>query len=264
MICSAIILSTGCAKKSSSEKETELSTTTNNSSPLVPTYSYQILNTWPHDTNAFTQGLVFLDGDLLESTGLNGQSSLRRVELKTGRILKKVDVPEQYFAEGLAVLNGKAYQLTWQNHKGFVYDLETFRLEKEFTYDGEGWGLTTDGQSLIMSDGTQNLRFLNPTNFTVTKTIAVSYNGQSLINLNELEFVKGEIFANIWQTFYVVRIDPNSGKVLGLINFNGILNPADYHPRIDVMNGIAYDPKGDRLFVTGKNWPKLFEVRLNP
>jgi glutamine cyclotransferase len=179
-------------------------------------------------------------------------------------VLKNIDVPSEYFAEGLAALNGKLFQLTWQNHKAFVYDLTTFHLEKEFVYEGEGWGLTTDGQSLVMSDGTQNLRFLDATNFTVKKTIGVYHNGQPVTHLNELEFIKGEIFANVWQTFYVVRIDPESGKILGVINFNGLLSPSDYNPHLDVMNGIAYDAQGDRLFVTGKNWPKLFEVRLKP
>ena len=260
---------TGSAKDSSTAP-TALSTQlpipppSSSNAPQPLSYSYEIINTLPHDPTAFTQGLLFLDGNLFESTGLNGQSSLRKVDLKTGRVLKKIDVPPAYFAEGLATLNGKLFQLTWQNHKGFVYDLATFHQEREFSYEGEGWGLTTDGQSLIVSDGTQNIRFLDPTNFTVKKTISVYHNGQPVTRLNELEFVKGEIFANIWQSFYVARIDPETGKLRGVINFNGLLSPSDYSGNLDVMNGIAYDPLTDRLFVTGKNWPKLFEVRLKP
>jgi len=269
-----LIVLTGCNKTSSADDSPNTSTAlstqlptpppTSTKAPPPPTYSYDIINTFPHDPNAFTQGLLFLDGNLFESTGLNGQSSLRKVDLKTGRVLKKIDVPSKYFAEGLAALNGKLFQLTWQNHKAFVYDLASFHQEKELSYEGEGWGLTTDGQSLIMSDGTQNLRFLDPTNFIVKKTISVVHNGQPVTRLNELEFVKGEIFANIWQTFYVARIDPESGKLRGVINFNGLLSPSDYSASLDVMNGIAYDPQTDRLLVTGKNWPKIFEVRLKP
>ena len=226
-----------------------------------PMYTFRVTNTWPHDRNAFTQGLVFLDGVLLESTGLNGRSSLRRVELDTGRILQQATVPPEYFAEGLAALHGKLYQLTWQNHKGFVYD-QSFRLEKEFPYDGEGWGLTTDGESLILSDGTDRIRFLDPTTFEVKRSIKVSYRGQPVVRLNELEYVKGEIFANVWQTDYIVRIDPKTGIVSGVIDLNGLLPAEDRDGTTDVLNGIAYDAVGDRLFVTGKLWPKLFEIRL--
>jgi glutamine cyclotransferase len=239
---------------------------TTNSAATTPTpiYSYEVIITYPHDRSAFTQGLVYLDDTLLESTGLNGQSTLRRVDLKTGKVLKQVEVPNQYFAEGLALLNGKLFQLTWQNQKGFVYDLESFKLEKEFSYTGEGWGLTTDGQSLIMSDGTSQIRFLDPVTFEVKRTINVQDHGQPISRLNELEYVKGEIFANIWTTDFVVRIDPATGNVLGAIDFRGLLTPEDRQANTDVLNGIAYDPAGDRLFVTGKFWPKLFEVRLKP
>jgi len=269
-----LILFSGCNKTGTSTDSSNSPTAFSTQLPVLPaassnalqppTYAYEINNTFPHDPNAFTQGLLFLDGNLFESTGLNGQSSLRKVDLKTGRVLKKIDVASEYFAEGLATLNGKLFQLTWQNHKAFVYDLTTFHVEKEFSYEGEGWGLTTDGQFLIMSDGTQNLRFIDSTNFTVKKTISVYHNDQPVTRLNELEFVKGEIFANIWQTFYVARVDPETGKLRGVINFNGILSPSDYTGNLDVMNGIAYDPQADRLFVTGKNWPKVFEIRLKP
>ena len=227
-------------------------------------YTYEVINAWPHDRGAFTQGLVFLDGALLESTGLNGQSSLRRVELKTGNVLQREEVPPQYFAEGLAVLNGKLFQLTWQNQKGFVYDLKSFRLEREFTYSGEGWGLTTDGRWLIMSDGTAQLRFLDPTTLEVKQRITVTAHGQPVDRLNELEYVKGEIFANMWGTDYVVRIEPASGRVAGVIDFMGLLPAEERDENTDVLNGIAYDAAGDRLFVTGKRWPKLYEVRLKP
>ncbi len=232
--------------------------------PAPPVYSYRVVNTWPHDRAAFTQGLVYLNGILLESTGLNGRSSLRRVELETGRVLQQAAVPPEYFAEGLAALHGKLYQLTWQNRKGFVYDPETFRLEKEFSYDGEGWGLATDGESLILSDGTDRIRFLDPATFEVKRSIAVSDHGQPVTRLNELEYIKGEIFANVWRTDFIVRIDPATGKVLGVIDLGGLLPMEDRDRTTDVLNGIAYDGAGDRLFVTGKLWPKLFELRLEP
>lgn len=228
----------------------------------VPLYTYDVVNIWPHDPHAFTQGLVFLKGILLESTGLNGRSSLRKVDLSTGRVLEEVRLSAQYFAEGMTVLDNRIFQLTWQNHQGFVYRLDTLEREKEFAYEGEGWGLTTDGHSLIMSDGTNRIRFLDPHTFQVTRTIEVWNQGQPLAQLNELEYIKGEIFANLWQTPAVARIDPATGKLLGLIDFSGLLAPGDRSPGTDVLNGLAYDAAGDRLFVTGKNWPKLFEVRL--
>jgi glutamine cyclotransferase len=225
-------------------------------------YSYEIVNTFPHDRSAFTQGLVYLDGKLIESTGLNGHSTLREVELQSGRVLRQVVVPERYFAEGLAVLGGKAYQLTWQAQKGFVYDEASFQLEHEFAYTGEGWGLATDGHWLIMSDGTAQIRFLDPGTFKVERTIQVAVRDQRVSQLNELEYIQGEIFANVWRTDFVVRIDPTNGAVTGVINFAGLLAPADHDANTDVLNGIAYDIGNDRLFVTGKCWPKLFQVRL--
>ena len=229
----------------------------------VPEYTYQIVGTYPHDPGAFTQGLVYLKGVLFETTGLNGRSSLRRVELQTGRVLQKTDLPSEYFGEGMTVLGDRIYQVTWQNHRGFVYDLSNFTVENTFAYTGEGWGLTTDGQTLILSDGTHTLRFLDPVTFKVLRTVAVFDRGQPLRNLNELENVRGEIYANVWQTNTVVRIDPATGRLLGTVDFSGLLSPADYRGRPDVLNGIAYDAAGDRLFVTGKFWPKLFEVRLS-
>jgi glutamine cyclotransferase len=227
-------------------------------------YSYEIVSVFPHDKTAFTQGLVFLDGKLIESTGLNGHSTLREVDLLSGRVLRQVAVPDRYFAEGLAVLGGKAYQLTWQAQKGFVYDEATFRLEDEFSYTGEGWGLATDGHWLILSDGTAQIRFLDPATFKVQRAIQVAVQGRPVDQLNELEYIQGEIFANVWRTDYVARIDPASGAVRGVINLAGLLSPADYNTNTDVLNGIAYDNANDRLFVTGKFWPKVFQIRLKP
>ncbi|MFZ0826970.1 MAG: glutaminyl-peptide cyclotransferase [Verrucomicrobiia bacterium] len=232
--------------------------------PGTPVYTYRVVSTWPHDRDAFTQGLVCVNGGLLESTGLYGRSSLRRVDLLTGRVLQQVTVPPEYFAEGLTALRGKLYQLSWQNQTGFVYDQATFRRQQEFSYAGEGWGLATDGQSLILSDGTDRIRFLNPATFAVERTISVSDHGRPVGRLNELEYVKGEIFANVWQTDFVVRINPATGAVTGWIDFSGLLSPADRDASTDVLNGIAWDAAGDRLFITGKFWPKLFEVRLEP
>ncbi len=228
-------------------------------------YTYDVINVFPHDRGAFTEGLVFLKGILLESTGLNGRSELRKVDLSSGRVLQQVRLSSQYFGEGMTVLGGRIYQLTWKNQVGFVYGLDSFEPEREFTYTGEGWGLTTDGHSLIMSDGSDQIRFLDPATFKVTRTIGVRRSGQPLTQLNELEWVKGELYANIWQTQTIARIDPATGRLLGLIDFSGLLTPDDYRGGgIDVLNGIAYDAAGDRLFVTGKNWPKLFEVRVRP
>lgn len=227
----------------------------------VPVYTYEIVNVYPHDASAFTQGLVYYQGALFESTGLNGSSSLRKVSLETGQVMKKVDVPSQYFAEGLALFNGKLLQLTWQNRVGFIYDQETFQQVGTFNYSGEGWGLAHDGRSLILSDGTSQIRFLDPNTFQVQRTITVRDRGQAVARLNELEYVNGEIFANIWYTDRVARINPADGSVVGWIELNGLLTPQD-SSRADVLNGIAYDTATNRLFVTGKLWPKLFEIRL--
>jgi glutamine cyclotransferase len=241
----------------------EISSKSSVISPDIKSYSYEIVNTWPHDPEAFTQGLIYVKGILIESTGLNGHSSLRKVELETGHVRDEVKLSSEYFAEGMTAIGTKVFQLTWQNHTGFVYDLQTFKEQQEFSYTGEGWGLTTDGESLILSDGTHELRFLDPSTFKVTRTIQVfDRAGEPLRRLNELEYIHGEIFANVWQTPYVARIDPVTGRLLGVIDFTGLLAPQDHQPRTDVLNGIAYDATNDRIFVTGKNWPKLFEVRL--
>lgn len=228
----------------------------------IARYTYEVVKRWPHDRGAFTQGLVFRGGSLLESTGLNGQSSLREVNLETGRVLKQVTLPQVYFAEGLAVVGAQIFQLTWQNRKAFVYDADTFQRQKEFAYEGEGWGLASDGQLLMMSDGTARIRFLDAATFAVMRTLEVTREGKPLDRLNELEFIQGEIFANVWQTDDVVRIDPATGIVHGVIDFSGLLAPQDRGPDTDVLNGIAYDAPSDRLFITGKRWPWVFEVRL--
>ena len=233
-----------------------------NGNAAVPVDGYEVVNTFPHDPDAFTQGLIFHDGVLVESTGLERHSTLRRVELQTGKVLQRVDVPRDFFAEGMTLFNGKIYQLTWKGEKGFVYDPQTFQKTGEFTYEGEGWGLTHDADSLILSDGSEHLRFIDPNSYQVKRTISVTDRGRPIEELNELEYVKGEIYANVWHDNRIARIDPQTGRVKGWIDFTGLLKPGETTNEEAVLNGIAYDEVGDRLFVTGKLWPKLFEVRL--
>jgi len=228
----------------------------------VPVYSYEIVHTYPHDPDAYTQGLIFDQGQLLESTGRNGKSSLRRVDLETGNVLQRVVVPEEYFAEGIALLHEKVYQLTWQHQLCFLYDHQTFKKIDQLSYDGEGWGLTTDQHALILSDGTSHLRFLSPDNFSVTRTLEVVDGKEPVTELNELEYVKGQIYANVWHQQRIAMIDPQSGKVTAWLNLNGLLSAKEVVEEEAVLNGIAYDEKTDRLFVTGKLWPKLFEIRV--
>jgi glutamine cyclotransferase len=230
----------------------------------IPVYTFKVVHSWHHDAGAYTQGLIFQDGALFESTGRYGQSSLRRVDLQSGRVLRKVDVPREYFGEGLTLFQGKLFQLTWKEHKGFIYEPDSFKLTGEFSYDGEGWGLTHDEHSLIMSDGTNRIRFLDPGSFKVVRTIEVYDHTAPLTQLNELEYIKGEIYANIYQTDRIVRIDPQTGKILGWIDLRGLLDADQYNQPVDVLNGIAYDETHDRIFVTGKLWPRLFEIRLAP
>jgi glutaminyl-peptide cyclotransferase len=224
--------------------------------------SFQVIHTYPHDPGAFTQGLIFVDGRLYESTGLNGRSSLRMVDLATGRVLQKYNVPAEYFGEGLTDWGSDLIQLTWQSHKGFVYDRFSFSLVQSFSYEGEGWGLTHDRTRLILSDGTAYLRFLDPKTFRETGRIRVTDEaGHEVKNLNELEYIRGEIYANVWGSDIIVRISPRTGKVVGRIDLTGIIDKRELTDGNAVLNGIAYDPQGDRLFVTGKLWPKLFEIR---
>lgn len=226
--------------------------------------TYRVIHSYPHDRNAFTQGLVFADGHLYESTGRNGSSSLRMVDLETGRVLQELPVPSQYFAEGLAVWDSTLVQLTWQAHVAFVYDRFSFRLLRTLKYPGEGWGLTTVGSTLVLSDGTAQLRFLDPKTLHELRRVTVTDHGQPVTQLNELEYVKGEIYANVWHSDRIARISPRSGNVLGWIDLTGILPDAERSDPEAVLNGIAYDPAHDRLFVTGKLWPRLFEIKVMP
>lgn len=229
----------------------------------IPTYTYEVVHAYPHDPNAFTQGLFFKDGFLYESTGLQGRSSVRKLRLETGEVLQKTDLPRQIFGEGITWWDKRLIGITWTTQAGYVLDLDSFAFQKEFNYKGEGWGLARNDKEIIMSDGTAELRFLDPETLRETRRIKVTADGKPVDQLNELEWVKGEIFSNIWQTDMIARIDPKTGKVVGWINLKGILSMGD---RIlnqpDVLNGIAYDAAKDRLFVTGKLWPKLFEIRL--
>jgi len=230
-------------------------------SASLPNYRYTVVHTYPHDPLAFTQGLQYLDGFLYEGTGQNGQSSVRKVKLESGEVVQRHDIAAQYFGEGITVWKSDLVQLTWRSGVAFVYDRQTFAPRRTFKYSGEGWGLTEDGAGLIMSDGTDTLRFLDPDTFAERRRLKVTALGESIRNLNELEVVRGEIFANVWMTDYVARIDPASGKVTGWIDLRGLLTDRE-RASADVLNGIAYDSSGDRLFVTGKWWPKLFEIKL--
>jgi len=231
-------------------------------SDVIPVYTYNIVNTYPHDRSAFTQGLVFEDGFLYEGTGLYGQSTLRRVELETGDILQIRGLPDQFFGEGITVYGNEIIQLTWQSNVGFVYDRNSFELLQQFNYSTEGWGITHNGTCLIMSDGTSTLHFLDPQTFEEISQLAVFANDDPVTRLNELEYVQGEIYANVWQTDRIARISPATGRVIGWIDLEGILTAEDRSEPVDVLNGIAYDADTDRLFVTGKLWPKLFEIEL--
>ena len=225
-------------------------------------YAYKVVNTYPHDRNAYTQGLVFENGSLFEGTGLNGSSTLRRVELGTGNILHMRQLPSRFFGEGITIYEDKIIQLTWRSHVGFVYDKDTFELQKRFSYPTEGWGITHDEKHLIMSDGTSTLRLLDPKTFQEVDRIAVRKDGILIDKLNELEYIQGKIYANVYREDNVVIIDPQTGNTVGWIELKGLLSLDDYNGPVDVLNGIAYDATNDRLFVTGKLWPKLFEIDL--
>jgi glutaminyl-peptide cyclotransferase len=225
---------------------------------------YRILHVYPHDQQAFTQGILYRDGHLYESTGIEGKSSLREEELETGRILQFQDVPASYFAEGLTDWGSTLVQLTWQSHVALVYDRATFHFLRSFHFDGEGWGLTQDGKHLILSDGTAALRFFDPVTFRETGRVTVKDHGQPVTQLNELEFIHGQIYANVWHSDRIVRIAPANGAVLGWIDLSGLLPASERSNNEAVLNGIAYDAVHDRLFVTGKLWPKLFEIKIVP
>ena len=229
----------------------------------IPTYSYRIARAFPHDPDAYTQGLLYDSGFLYESTGHYGQSSLRKVELETGAVVQLHQLDDRFFGEGLALFGNRLLQLTWRAHKGFAYRLNSFEPLAEFAYPTEGWGLTCDGELLVMSDGSATLYFRDPFTFAEVSRVAVVAQGRPVPQLNELEWVAGEVFANIWQTDTIARIDPATGQVAGWIDLTGLLSDADRRgSNAEVLNGIAYDPEGERLFVTGKWWPKLYQIEL--
>jgi len=230
----------------------------------IPTYTYRIINSYPHDPNAFTQGLLWDDGVFYESAGLYNQSSLRQVDLETGEVLQIQDVPPEYFAEGLVLWDDKLIQLTWQENTAFIYDKDSFEKLGEFSYPTEGWGITHDGRNLIMSDGTATLYFRDPETFAEIGRIEVRDENGPVVRLNELEYIDGEIWANVWQTSRIARIDPATGQVTGWIDLTGILDNTTLTQQADVLNGIAYDAENGRLFITGKLWPAVFEIELIP
>jgi glutamine cyclotransferase len=229
----------------------------------APTSGYRVVHTYPHDRDAFTQGLIVRDGVFYEGTGLAGRSTLRKVKIETGEVLQTKAIPSQYFGEGITDWKGSLLQLTWQSEVGFVYDMKSFDQTRTFKYTGEGWGLTHDDTRLIMSDGSAQLRFIDPATLTETGRITVRDGSQPVQRLNELEYVKGEIFANVWMTDRIARISPKDGRVSGWIDLSGLLSPLE-RGSTDVLNGIAYDASTDRLFVTGKLWPHVFEIALVP
>ena len=226
----------------------------------APTWRHEVVRSFPHDPDAFTQGLLVRDGYFYESTGRKGLSSLRKVEIETGKVVQRLGVGNQYFAEGLAAWGSQLLQLTWETNIGFVYDRATFKPLRTFTYKGEGWGLADDGTRLVMSDGTPELRFLNPQTFAETHRVRVLDGGVAVDDLNELEVVKGEIFANVWLTDRIAVIAPATGRVIAWLNLKGLM-PGQANSDA-VLNGIAYDAARDRLFVTGKLWPRMFEIRI--
>ncbi len=230
----------------------------------TPQYTFKVIHTYPHDAHAFTQGLVYRDGFLYEGTGLNRRSSLRKVRLETGEVLQEIDLAPEFFGEGIALLKNEVVQITWQSHQGFVYNLADFRLLRQFSYPGEGWGLTTDGRDFFMSDGTADIRVLDPVTLKEKRRFTVRDGSTRIKELNELEYVEGEIFANVWQTDRIARISPQTGEVLGWIDLQGLLGPMFQLEPGAVLNGIAYDPTHKRLFVTGKLWPSVFEIQLVP
>ena len=231
--------------------------------PPVVNYSYRIVNTYPHDRNAFTQGLFYLNGNLYESTGQVGQSTIRKVHFEDGRVLQSVPIPPGLFGEGIVNFGNEIVSITWQGGNGYRWDLGTLRQIGQWHYEGEGWGLTQNGTDIIMSDGTSAIRFLDPVTLAERRRITVTIQGAELTELNELEWVNGEIYANIWQTPRIARIDPNTGRVTGVIDLSGIANE-NTTSRDAVLNGIAFDAQHNRLFVTGKLWPHLYEIQLVP
>ncbi|GMV99857.1 MAG: hypothetical protein AMXMBFR84_09960 [Candidatus Hydrogenedentota bacterium] len=250
-VTAALLLCVGCTVDVISETTT-------------PILAYEIVKTYPHDRGAFTQGLDYVDGFFYEGTGIYGHSTLRKVDPATGTSTQRINLPSHHFGEGIVVAGDRIIQLTWQTEAGFVYDKDSFALENTFSYKHEGWGITFDGTHLIVSDGSWRLRFWDPQTFEETAVIEVKDGNRPIQNLNELEYVNGSVFANVWKTDAICRIDPKTGQVTGWIDLKGILTQDDLAQPVDVLNGIAYNDSADTFFITGKLWPKVFEIRLAP
>ncbi|MDH3495025.1 MAG: glutaminyl-peptide cyclotransferase [Acidobacteriota bacterium] len=273
LLMTALLILGSCDSKPTANGRTPVTPSPDNSTVTspgkLPVTGYEVVASYKHDGDAFTQGLFYRDGFLYESTGHYGESTLRKVDYKTGKAIQKHRVPKDFFAEGIAVVGNEIYQLTWQSGVGFVYSIDGFKLLREFRYTGQGWGLTFDGTNLYHSDGSQVIRVVDPKTYRTLRLISVNNeNGKPLTKLNELEWVKGEIWANIWHSEeigkpnHIARIDPTTGKLLGWINLSGISPKDTDRDDENTMNGIAYDPEGDRIFVTGKNWKNLYEIKL--
>jgi glutamine cyclotransferase len=254
------IMRTNNAQQSGATAEDKPKTTT--SPDMAKQLNYEVLNTYPHDPAAYLQGLVWHDNGFYESTGLYGRSTLRRVEFPSGKVVKSIDLDSTLFGEGLALVGDHLVQLTWQTHRGLVYDRETFRLVREFSYETEGWGLAFDGKNLILSDGSSTLTYIDPQTYEPVRKLRVMMNGRPMSEINELEFIEGELWANVWQTDLILIIDPATGKVKSFLNLASIRPASERKGTEDVLNGIAYDSERKRIFVTGKLWPRLFEIRI--
>lgn len=255
-LLASVFLISACACSPSSAPAAPASTAS-----TMPAYSYEVVATYPHDPKAFTQGLQFADGILYETTGQEGESWVRKVDLASGAVQLQHDLADEFFGEGMVVWGDEIVTITWRSQKGFVFDKTTLAPKREWTYAGEGWGLTADDTRIFMSDGTSQIRIIDPATLQETSRIDVKMNGKPVDQLNELEYIKGEIWANVFQSDRIARIDPATGEVKGIIYLGGLLKP-DERRGADVLNGIAYDKAGDRIFVTGKYWPKLFEIRV--
>ena len=263
VVITAVCLAGWITTNGRNAQASAFSTSTAGGNPQsVPILVAEVVKSYPHDPHAFTQGLEYYDGYLYESTGRSGQSTLRRTVLETGAVLNQVNLPSEYFGEGLTIFRGKIYQLTWLSKIGFIYDVRTFRRIGEFHYESEGWGLTHDDASLILSDGSNKLQFIDPTSFKIVRTLEVYAGNVAVTNLNELEYIDGEIFANVWHSARIARIDPRSGQVLAWIDLASVVARSKHEPE-DVLNGIAYDAKRRRLFVTGKNWAEILEIKVD-
>jgi glutaminyl-peptide cyclotransferase len=262
MIVGLAFLSYKLFRSSSSTPDSTPNANQSTANALAKLDTYEIVNSYPHDPEAFLQGLVWYNNGFYESTGLEGRSTLRRVEFPTGKVIQSLSLAPDLFAEGLALVGDHLVQLTWKTHRGFVYDRESFKLLREFKYDTEGWGLTYDGKNLVMSDGSSRLLYLNPENFQPVGHLNVTWNGRAQDNLNELEYIEGEIWANVWQQDYILRIDPKTGSVKSYLDMKNLFRPQPRLGNENVLNGIAYDPQSKRIFVSGKLWPRIFEIRL--